>query len=652
MSNFITLGSCLSYTIGNQYKKLKEAKCLSSTRHNRIDKLVDVYLEKSQEELSYQYLSNFEFDKNSQLDLKQQIDNQFLDKSLGKTSINPKYALGFTEMIENLGNIDLVIYDTFCDLLFKLLWSKDKQLSFFFNIKYSNNWQKYFDLESNRLEVKNALILYTKLVKYFKYGNPNIKIVFINFPVFHHKNPLAGERAEKLNQEFYKNKFLQENSFFIPAIPVEKRYMDSKNKNHFKKYNGNSIYLYYAKVIKAITDNNFDQAAWQEARTTEANTLVKKLNKIANVLIKKQETNMPTANENISATTTDVTQEHFARANELAQQGKYDEAIEMYKRSLNTETKDSDSKDFYKEVYLKIDKILSEQDRNKELISIYKQGIIKNPKNHWLYKRLGDIYYKQEKLDSAISCYDQAIEIDQNFAWSYKKMGDACDLKGREYLAKAYNNYQKAVEIKSSLNKNVATKVAQLSQVIASTDTESKPKDRNNYWNRRKDGLLYQMVKSLAAGYVPNGDSVLEVGCHTSSFIFELDWFKNKAVTDLPFLQDHWQGVEGVEFIPGDFYKLKFDRTFDLVLCTQVVEHLKDPKPFIQKLLSLGKTVIVSTTYEVPEGACKYHVQDPISLEKFQGWFERDFTAQVIMQKPDSKIWKNIIAVVKEDIED
>lgn len=338
--------------------------------------------------------------------------------------------------------------------------------------------------------------------------------------------------------------------------------------------------------------------------------------------------------------------DYLQQGNELVNQGKLDQAIAKYQYSLEMCHDDL----YLIELYKNIDTILSKHDKSDELIDIYKQAVQRYPDNHWFYKRLGDTYYKEQKIDSAIMCYQQAIEINNNFAWSYKMLGDAYYMKGYDYFKNAYDNYQQAIKTNSKVNKSIAQKIKKISPIISEFDNnQSHPEDRDNYWNKRKDSLLYRMVKSLAFGYVPNGHSVLEVGCHTSSFIFELDWFEEKLVTDLPFLSDHWKGVEGVQFIPGDFYKLKFDRTFDLVLCTQVVEHLKEPKPFIQKLLLLGKTIIVSTTYEVPKGLCKYHVQDPINMEKFKGWFEKDFTATVIIEKPDQKIWKNIIGVVNQE---
>ncbi len=261
-----------------------------------------------------------------------------------------------------------------------------------------------------------------------------------------------------------------------------------------------------------------------------------------------------------------------------------------------------------------------------------------------------DIIINDELMEIANNCYEKLdeIKVKEDDVWTYKKLGESLEKKSqKQYLTEAIANYRKAISLNPKDMSYLEARVEKLLLKVKDLDKEEfQAKDRNVYWQSRKDDVMYQMIKNLAHAYASEGVSVLDVGCHNSSLILDLDWFTKKVVTDRPYITKYWQKVKGVEFIPGDFNKLKFDRTFDLVLCTQGIEHLQEPKPFIQKLLSLGKTVIVSTTYEVPEGICKYHVQDPISFEKFQSWFDTEFTATVIIRRPKSKVWRNIIGVV------
>ena len=55
-----------------------------------------------------------------------------------------------------------------------------------------------------------------------------------------------------------------------------------------------------------------------------------------------------------------------------------------------------------------------------------------------------------------------------------------------------------------------------------------------------------------------------------------------------------------IEKVTADFmeYELPNDNTkFDLLLCSQVLEHVPNPKPFLKKLLSTAKTCIISIPF-------------------------------------------------------
>jgi hypothetical protein len=78
--------------------------------------------------------------------------------------------------------------------------------------------------------------------------------------------------------------------------------------------------------------------------------------------------------------------------------------------------------------------------------------------------------------------------------------------------------------------------------------------------------------------------------------------------------------MPGVNSIKADFMTYKIDQRFDLVLCLQVLEHLSDPIPFCQKLLSAGRWVIISVPYKWRKGLCRYHKQDPIDESKLLSW--------------------------------
>lgn len=139
------------------------------------------------------------------------------------------------------------------------------------------------------------------------------------------------------------------------------------------------------------------------------------------------------------------------------------------------------------------------------------------------------------------------------------------------------------------------------------------------YWHRRQDFLYYQVVRILATKLAEGSDSILDVGSHGSPY---LEWFAdvpNRTSLDLvePYRAD------GITSVVSDFLAWEPDRRYDLVLCLQVLEHVRDAKSFARKLLRTGRIVLVSVPYRWPAGVSKNHVQDPVTIEKLVDWFGR-----------------------------
>lgn len=174
------------------------------------------------------------------------------------------------------------------------------------------------------------------------------------------------------------------------------------------------------------------------------------------------------------------------------------------------------------------------------------------------------------------------------------------------------------------------------------------PVDHRGYWQDRLHHDLYRLTVALARGLFFDAKSAIDVGCFTSGILVELDWIERRVASDISkWIAPNWEHVEGVEFVAADAFSLQFPAPFDLVLSNQTVEHLDDPKGFIEKLLKLGRGLIVSTTYETPAGLIEGHVQDPISLDKFRSWFPCELDAWTICRHPSSPDIKHVIGVVK-----
>jgi SAM-dependent methyltransferase len=176
------------------------------------------------------------------------------------------------------------------------------------------------------------------------------------------------------------------------------------------------------------------------------------------------------------------------------------------------------------------------------------------------------------------------------------------------------------------------------------------PLDINDYWKNRSHHDLYRLTIALARAMFHDARSAIDVGCYTSGLICELDWIETRVASDLQArLATNWADVPGVRFVGGDAFTLEFpEAPFDLVISNQTIEHLHDPAGFVAKLLRLGRGLILSTTYEVEAGLIDGHVQDPISLEKFQAWFPCELDAWFICHHPTARKLRHIVGLVKQ----
>lgn len=174
------------------------------------------------------------------------------------------------------------------------------------------------------------------------------------------------------------------------------------------------------------------------------------------------------------------------------------------------------------------------------------------------------------------------------------------------------------------------------------------PDDIGGYWQDRMNHDLYRLMVGMTRSLFPNAGSAIDVGCYTSALIVEMDWITRRVATDLQtYLSDNWKDVDGVDFQEGNAFNLKFDQLFDLVISNQTIEHLDDSSGFVEKLLSIGKGLIISTTYETPAGLIDGHIQDPIDMQKFKSWFPVNIDSYTICQHPFNKNIRHIIAVIK-----
>ena len=122
-----------------------------------------------------------------------------------------------------------------------------------------------------------------------------------------------------------------------------------------------------------------------------------------------------------------------------AQIGKFDEAIEAYKKSISL-------KPDFAEAYSNMGVALKNQGRFDEAIEAYKKSISLKPNDADTYYNLGVTLKDQGKLDEAIEAFKKSISLKPDYAEAYNDMGHA--LHYQDKFDEAIEAYKKSISLK------------------------------------------------------------------------------------------------------------------------------------------------------------------------------------------------------------
>ena len=153
---------------------------------------------------------------------------------------------------------------------------------------------------------------------------------------------------------------------------------------------------------------------------------------------------------------------------------------------------------------------------------------------------------------------------------------------------------------------------------------------RVSYVDGRKDHVYYGIIRGLLKAICRENDSICDVGSFDTDMLSDLPC-KRKLTVDLrtPFSSDDVEGIK------ADYLQWQAEK-LDVITCFQVLEHIDDNhvEAFAKKLLNDAPVAVVSVPYMWPKGSCKWHVQDPVDVEKLVGWFGKK---PVFIQKAKEK---------------
>lgn len=155
----------------------------------------------------------------------------------------------------------------------------------------------------------------------------------------------------------------------------------------------------------------------------------------------------------------------------------------------------------------------------------------------------------------------------------------------------------------------------------------------------------YDSLYYAALQFGHDATSLIEVGCASVPFIKYLDWVDKRTCVAPYFVQ--YEGKDegnrntdltgtknAIESVVADFMEYEAEEySYDLLICSQVLEHVPDPSAFMKKLIQTAKTAIISVPYKWPDcGKQCNHKTDNIDYETLLEW-----------SKPHKPIYSSIV---------
>jgi len=125
-------------------------------------------------------------------------------------------------------------------------------------------------------------------------------------------------------------------------------------------------------------------------------------------------------------------------------------------------------------------------------------------------------------------------------------------------------------------------------------------------WFKHPDTKLFDGIIKELELMNASGKTLLDVGCGRGDF---LRYAHSKGVkTKLCGIDITLNQEKGIEFLQGDFSAYTFERQYDFIVSTMVIEHIDDLTRFVRKIyecLKPGGTIFLTT---INRGAIMHHI--------------------------------------------
>ncbi len=110
------------------------------------------------------------------------------------------------------------------------------------------------------------------------------------------------------------------------------------------------------------------------------------------------------------------------------------------------------------------------------------------------------------------------------------------------------------------------------------------------------------LITKLVKRYFPNKNiSVLDIGCGTGDYVELFSGFEYEGLDISDYaIKKLRKKYPSKKFILGDIFKINFEKKFDLIFFSEVLEHIEEEALFIEKVYSLlkkGGYILFSVPY-------------------------------------------------------
>jgi hypothetical protein len=140
-----------------------------------------------------------------------------------------------------------------------------------------------------------------------------------------------------------------------------------------------------------------------------------------------------------------------------------------------------------------------------------------------------------------------------------------------------------------------------------------------SFWEKQKDSVYYCILQSLHKNLIRTPQSILDVGPGNKS---PLGWLQSESKTSTdtknPYVSDD------VESVTANFLTWRPEKKFQVITCLHIMERAQRPETYAQKLLRLGKLVIVSVPYKLAKEHAGSQLHSNIDEKTMKEWFGRE----------------------------